>query len=103
MAEEAKKREEVKQFVEKFLNNMLETDILSSIDWVIQAVPLSDLRDVAIGYIIGVTFERLRSYGEISEILDGSKLVSDDYRNVMAVFREKLPKIIEKVEKEYCE
>lgn len=103
MADEKKKREENKQLIEKFLDNMLKGDIINRIVWVARAVPLADLRDVAIGYVIGTAFERLEKIGLISEILNGSELVSEDYDNLMAVFKEKLPKIIEKVEKEFCE
>jgi len=103
MKNDEKKREDVKTFVEKFLDSVLKGDIVSRVGWVMQIVPLSDLRDVAIGYVIGVTFERLEKYGLISEILDGSKLISEDYSNTMAVFKEKLPQIIEKIEKEFSE
>lgn len=103
MADEAKKRKEIKQFIESLLDNMLKEDIINRLAWVIRSVPLSDLRDVAIGYVIGTAFGKLERYGLISEILDGSKLVSEDYRNFWAAFNEKLPKIIEKVEKEFCE
>jgi len=103
MADKTKKREENKQFIESLLNNMLKEDIIDRLAWVVRAVPLSDLRDVALGYVIGVTFERLERHGLISEILDGSKLVSEDYRNLMAALDEKLPKIVEKVENEFRE
>lgn len=103
MADEIKKREENKQFIESVLDNMLKEDIISRLAWVVKAVPLSDLRDVALGFVIGVTFERLERYGLISEILDGSKLVSEDYHNLMVALSEKLPKIVEKVENEFRE
>lgn len=103
MKNDTKKREDVKGFVEKLFDNMLKGDIVTRLGWVTQVVPLSDLRDVAIGYVIGVTLERLKNYGLISEILDGSKLISEDYDNTMAVFKEKLPQIIEKIEKEFSE
>lgn len=103
MADKAKKRKETKQFIDSLLDNMLEEDIISQLAWVIRSFPLSDLRDVAIGYVIGTTFQRLERYGLISEILNGSKLGSEDYRMFWAAFNERLPKIIEKVEKEFCE
>lgn len=103
MVSSAKKKEETINFVEKFLNNMLKQDIVSRVAWVTRAEPLVDLRDVAIGYVIGVTLERFERYGLINEILDGSKMDSEDYRNLMAIFKKKLPKIIEKVEKEFHE
>jgi hypothetical protein len=98
-----KKKRETKEYVEQFLDKMLKEDIVSRVAWVMNAVPLSDLRDVAVGYVIGITFGYLERYGLINEILDGSKLDSEDYRNTMAVFKKTLPKIVEKVEKEYCE
>lgn len=103
MTDEKKKIEENKQFIESLLDSMLKGNIINRLAWVIRAVPLSDLRDVAIGYVIGVAFERLERRGLISEILDGSELVEEDYRNLMAALNEKLPKIVEKVEKQFCE
>lgn len=64
-----------------------------------KVVPLADLRDIAVGYVIGQTILR----AEILEVLDDRELTSETYSDVMAVFREKLPKIAEKVEKEFCE
>lgn len=103
MSDDVKKREENRQSIEKFLENMLEGDIISRIAWVSRAAPLSDLRDVAIGYVIGRVLERHESFGQILELLDGSKLVSEDYQNLYAVIIEKLPKLIEKLEREFCE
>lgn len=103
MSDEVKEREKIRQMMEGFLESMLEIDIINRIAWVSKAVPLSDLRDVAIGYVIGMAFERLESYGQFVELLVGNKLVSEDYQNLYAVINEKLPKFIEKVERDFCE
>lgn len=103
MADDIKKREENKKFIKSLLDNILKGDIISRLAWVVRAVPLSDLRDVAVGYVIGVAFERLERHGLISEILDGSELVSEDHHNLMVALDEKLPKIVEKVENEFSE
>ena len=103
MADEKKKREKNKQLIEKFLDNMLKGDIINRIVWVARAVPLADLRDVAIGFIIGTVIGRLEKIGLISEIINGSKLDQKDYENLGRALAERLPRIIEKVEREFCE
>lgn len=99
MVHKDKKKEEIRQFAEKFLNQMLEGDLVNRVAWVMNAFPLSDLRDVALGYVIGVTMDRFETVRAFNKIFDGRKPVSEDYNALMVVFQEKLPKIIEKIEK----
>jgi len=103
MGDKAKRIEENKEIMEKTVDKMLEDEIINRIAWVLRLAPLSDLRDVAIGYVVATAFQRLERIGLISEIINGSELVSEDYQNLLAILREKLPKICEKVEKEFCE
>jgi hypothetical protein len=99
----SKSKDEIKQFAEEFLEKLNEQELVKQVAWVIEAFPLSDLRDVAIGYVIGLTVDRFESIRAFQEIFDDRKRLSQDYDVLMAVFKEKLPKIIEKIEKEFCE
>ncbi len=92
------KYENAEKFVETFLDGWLEQDIIPHIAWVMKAVPLADLRDVAVGYVIGQTLIR----AEIGEILDDRELTSKTYSGIMEVFKDRLPRIVAKVEKEFC-
>jgi len=102
MTKRTKKKVEVRKFVETFLDAVLKEDILSQISWVTFAYPLSDVRDVALGFIIGLTLGKYEGHCYLDELLDGSELTVKDIDVVMEVFHEKLPEIIDKIEKEFC-
>jgi hypothetical protein len=51
-------KEDAKSIIGKFLDNVLKSKIIGNIAWVGGIAPLSDIRDVALGYIIGETMAR---------------------------------------------
>jgi len=103
MTKGKKKKVKVREFADGFLDSLLKGDVLNQIRWVTNAYPLSDLRDVAVGYIIGATTMKLYDYGGIKAIIDDAEFTSKDFDIVMQqVFREKLPEIIDKIEKDFC-
>ena len=102
MTEKKKRRNEARKFVEHLLDTALKGNVFDQIRWVAFAYPLSDFRDVALGYVIGLTLGKYEGHCYLDEILEGSKFTVRDLDVVMEVFHEKLPEIIVKLEKEFC-
>jgi len=100
MAENAKEKEYSRKYVEGLLEKFLKMDVLDNIDWIRHANPLSDLRDVALGYVIGLILGKYECNCLLDEIRNGTELKVKNVDIVMKVLNEKLPDIIDKIEKE---
>jgi hypothetical protein len=85
------------------LETITKGELVELVGWVLEAFPLSDLRDVAVGFVIGVTMDQFWNFQTAREAIKGRKPDSEDYNFLMEVFKERLPDIIEKIEKEFCE
>lgn len=101
MTEVNSNKDDARKFVEGQIDKFIKGDILSHIQWVAYAYPLSDLRDVALGYVVGLIFGKYEGHCLLTEISEGSRLQIRDTDVVMRVFKEKLPEIIDKIEKEF--
>jgi hypothetical protein len=96
-----KEIDDAKKFVENKLDNFLKENALNHVNWVIHSYPLADLRDVALGYIIGIIEGTYAAHCLLNEISNGSELKVKNMDVVMKVIDDNLPKIIEKIEKEF--
>jgi hypothetical protein len=94
-----KKKE--KKIAEDFLDKFLKGDNLKEIRWLLEVAPLSDARDVALGYMAG----RYLSGVPTLLIIDFG-IQKDDaklYAELISIFSEKAPEILEKIESELTE
>lgn len=79
---------------------MLEGDIVQYVAWATQIVPLSDVRDIALGYVIG---EAMARHSVWFVLIGNHKRTAKDMDELMAVFKERLPEIVNKIDKELGE
>jgi hypothetical protein len=92
--------EDAKDTMVNFLDDLLSKGtIVEYVSWVLGIVPLCDVRDVALGYVIGETMNR---YSVLIK-LSGHEKTAEDFEKLLKVFREKLPRIAEKIEAELGE
>lgn len=88
-------------FIESIMDETLQGEALVDIDWVEEEVPISSLRDLALGHVIGV----LDSIGWAAitffpphELSAAEKKEGQEI--IRALVRRRLPEIIEKIERE---
>ena len=104
MTDEEKRREDTKEFIERLLNNYLKVDIFDHISFVKKQYPLVDMRDVCLGYVIGIIAGKYECHCVLNGISNNSDAGTEkDIDIVMKALYENLPRIIEKIEKEFCE
>jgi hypothetical protein len=89
------KKDERKE-VERFLDDYLDGDILPRIGWILAKAPLSDIRDVALGYVIGEALAKIHAIGILTGPYPSDKVMSE----VIEMLKLRIPKILEKVERE---
>ena len=83
-------------YIESEIDRMVQEEIVGDVEWVQEETPISSLRDLALGYMIGL----LR--GLISMI--GAAKTTEDYEEVEriahSIVKRRLPDIIKRIEKE---
>lgn len=89
---EKEKRKEVKDF----LDNYLKGDIIPRITWISRVAPLSDMRDIALGYIVGEALAKIHATG----LLVGPYPTDEVMSEIIGMLKQRLPKIVEKIEME---
>ena len=102
MTEEEKRRENTREFIERLLNNYLKVDIFDHIKFVKKEYPLADMRDVCLGYVLGIVSGKYECHCILNGISNGSDTKIKDIDIVMKTLYENLPKIVDKIEKEFC-
>ena len=90
--------ERMRSYIESKMDEVLEKSAsLPSIEWVQEEVPISSLRDLALGNDIGmltalaVTTIRVEMHRGFSP---------EDYNTIRGMVKRRLPKIVEKIERE---
>lgn len=89
-------KKDEREKIERFLNDYLDRDILPRIGWILAETPLSDVNDVALGYIMGEVVAKIHAMG----ILTGPYPSTDVMSEVVEMLKPRIPKILEKVERE---
>ena len=102
MTEEEKRRADARKFAKHLLDSFLKADIFDHVDFVKKAYPLADMRDVGLGYVIGMVAAKYECHCILSGLSKGSDTEIKDVDVVMKVLYENLPKIIDKLEKIFC-
>jgi hypothetical protein len=105
MTEEEKRKDNTREFIERLLNNYLKVDIFDHIKFVKKEYPLVDMRDVCLGYVIGVVAGKYECHCVLKGIKSDNSDTSTkkDIAIVMKALHEYLPRIIDKIETEFCE
>jgi len=92
--------ESTRGFIELFWDDLLKEDILDDIQWIPAAIPISSMRELAIGYAIGFFAATSSSIGGIVESKKHEKLKKGFEKLLWAMIKRRLPEIVEKVERE---
>jgi hypothetical protein len=74
------------------LDDAFKGKILGNTSWVIRIVPLCDLRDVALGYVIGETMDK---HSLLFELEHNREQTPEDFEKLIMAFKEKLPNIVQ--------
>lgn len=85
-------------YVESAIDDMIQkVEIVSGIEWVQGEIPISSLRDLALGYVIAMWETFI-----VSTILlrTEKKCSNEDMTIIRGIVRRRLPEIVEKIEKE---
>lgn len=85
---------EERKKVENFFDNYLKGDIIPRITWISRAAPLSDMRDIALGYIVGEALAKIHATG----LLVGPYPTDEVMSEVIGMLKRRLPELVEKIE-----
>ena len=94
--------EKTRGFIESMMDEGMSTveDAFAEVGWVRQEIPISSLRDLVIGYAIGV----LRSGGVLMATIKPKHISNKEYKEIEKkideIIRRRLPELIEKIERE---
>ena len=86
--------EATRGYIESVIDEIMEHELLSSVDWVADEIPISSLRDLLLGYAIGSLDAAL--IGIVSQ-RTRSKVSDEDMEAIMTILKRRLPEIIEKI------
>jgi hypothetical protein len=102
MIDETKRKDDARKFMKRVLRNYLKEDIFSHIKIIKKEYPLADMRDVCLGYVLGIALGKYECHCVLEGIRNGSDGSIKDVDVVMEVLGDYLPRIVEKIEKEFC-
>ena len=89
--------EETRGVIEKMMDESFRNEILPDIEWLRNELPVSSLRDLALGHVVGHT-------QAISSALvgtrQGGKFTPKDIEEIKAMIKRRLPEVMEKIERE---
>lgn len=85
-------------FVESMIDRAMMADILPDVEWIGQQIPISSLRDLALGYFAGLS----DAYSHAISTLDRNGIIpsEEDKQTIRGMIRRRLPEIVEKIERE---
>ena len=84
-------------FIESYWDKVLRTASLPSIGWVREEVPISSLRDLALGHDLGM----LAAFAVSTLSMFTPRGCSEeDFRAIREMLKRRLPEIVEKIERE---
>ena len=89
--------ERARGYLESAIDELIQqTEIIPSIQWVQQELPISSLRDLVLGYAIGSLETLLRGVVKLSR----GGCSEEDLRTIDGMLKRRLPEIVEKIERE---
>lgn len=84
-------------YIESAIDELIEeTQIIPSIDWVQQEIPISSFRDVVTGYAIGT----LETMAVACIRIRTGKLSEEEKTTIRGMLKRRLPEIMQKIERE---
>lgn len=87
----------IRGFIEVTLDVVEATEIVDSIKWVEQEVPIKSLKDLAIGYVVGSSLTGATTMVAVGE---HRNVTDEDKHQIGEIIRRRLPAFIEKIERE---
>lgn len=89
--------EEVRGFIEKAMDKMMQYEFINTVKWVEQEVPIKSLKDLTLGYIIGGAITLASTLSAIGE---WRTMTDEDKIEIYAMVKRRLPEIMEKITRE---
>ena len=84
-------------YLESVMDEIIQEEVFPSVEWVQQEMPISSVRDLTLGYVIGL----LETLAIVSvRIRTRAVLSKEDNRIIKTMLKRRLPEIIEKIERE---
>lgn len=78
------------------MDELLEQEIFSDVEWISQEIPISSSKELAIGYMVGI----LRSVGITLSGTSKSGTYEEYDETVWSIIKRRLPEIVDKINKE---
>jgi len=89
--------ERIRGLIEATLDKVEATEIVDSIKWVEQEIPIKSLKALAIGYVVGSSVTGATTMITIGEHRNTTK---EDKLEIREIIKRRLPAFIEKIERE---
>ena len=89
--------ERVRGYIESMFDRGMKREFASAIGWIEQEMPISSLRDLILGYVLG-TFRTL-AIGAVTTLTQ-QEVSDEDSDAIRTILKRRLPEIVEKTEKE---
>ena len=88
-------------YLEKVLDDYLnEIEIISELDWIRQEVPISSLKDVALGFTLGSLEMLSESVCILKKPKTTPKDDEKDEKEILEMIKRRIPEIVRKINKE---
>lgn len=88
--------ERFRGYIESEIDRMVQEEIVEDVEWVQEEIPVSSLRDLALGYMIGL----LRGVVVMVAAARTEVEYNEAEKTARAIIKRRLPEIIEKIERE---
>lgn len=89
--------ERTRGFIEATLDKVEATEVVDSIKWVEQEIPIKSLKDLAIGYVVGSSLTGATTMITLGE---HHAVTEEDKLQIREIMKRRLPAFIEKIERE---
>ena len=90
-------KEEIKVKIENLLNDCTKQNLVRDLRWILHAIPLCDIRDVAIGYIVGIIMDKVPLLYVLEE---NDSPTEKEMIEIIEIIQQRLPNILDKIEKD---
>jgi len=88
--------DETRGYVESGIDNLLNVEIIESTRWLAAEFPHKNLKDLAIGYVVGALLLK----GQAMVLIHQGNITDEDISQILAIIKRRFPEIIEKIERE---
>lgn len=88
--------DETRGYVESGIDNLLNVEIIESTRWLADEIPHRNLKDLAVGYVVGALFLK----GQAMVLIHQGNITDEDTSQIVAIIKRRFPEIVEKINRE---